>query len=82
MNTLYNRLKSLRHAANKNQADIAEYLGISKRTYTSFENGCVRINVQYLCKLADLYNTSVDYLLGRTDIREPYERSECYDDNF
>ena len=79
MHELYNRLKKLRHINKKSQDDIAEYLGISRRTYNSLENGHTKINLHHICKLADLYNTSVDYLLGRTDVEKPYERREDYD---
>ena len=58
-------LKKLRIYEKKSTEDIASLLGISVQAYYRYENGQNEPNVENLCKLADLYNVSVDYLIGR-----------------
>ena len=66
------RLKDLREDRNMTQQAIAERLHIRQNTYSQYENGVRQIPIELLCALADLYSTSVDYLLGRTDCSKPY----------
>lgn len=61
------RLKDLREDNDVKQKQIAEYLNIKQNTYSQYENGKREIPLETLCKLADFYNTSVDYIIGRTD---------------
>lgn len=63
---VYIRLKNLREDHDLSQSDIAKYLNISQRTYSYYETGGRDIPVQILIKLADYYNTSIDYLVNRT----------------
>ena len=51
------------------QAALAKLLGMSQTGYSKYETGENDVPTQILIKLADLYGTSVDYLLGRTDKR-------------
>ena len=51
------------------QAALAKLLGMSQTGYSKYETGENDVPTQFLIKLADLYGTSVDYLLGRTDKR-------------
>ena len=60
------RLKNLREDHDLSQSDIAKYLNISQRTYSYYETGGRDIPIQILIKLADYYNTSIDYLVNRT----------------
>lgn len=62
------RLKILRKKKGLLQKDIAEYLGISRTTYVKWENGLHEPAFNEIEKLADYFNVSVDYLLGRSDI--------------
>lgn len=55
------------------QAQVGAAIHIPQRTYAYYESGQRMIPPSVLCALADLYHVSVDYLLGRTDRREPYE---------
>lgn len=64
---MYERIRNLREDRDLTQTDIAKYLGISHTGYSKYETGENDIPTQILIKLADFYNTSVDYLLGRTD---------------
>ena len=50
------------------------FLGCSQVCYSHYENGKRDIPSDVLLRLSEFYNTSVDYLLGRTDIRTPYPK--------
>ena len=63
----FKRLRDLREDNDLKQVDIAEYLGIAQTVYSRYERGFQTIPVEHLLKLADYYNVSTDYLLGRTD---------------
>lgn len=65
-----NRLKELRKKSNFTQKEIANIIGIAQNTYSCWENGKIRIDNASLQKLADYFNVSVDYLLGRDDIKK------------
>ena len=68
----FQRLRDMREDKDLNQTEIATFLGISQTVYSRYERGFQTIPVAHLLKLADLYDTSVDYLLGRTgDPRPP-----------
>ena len=54
--------------------NAAEILGISQTVYSPYERGYQTIPVIHLLALADYYQTSTDYLLGRTNIKTPYRR--------
>ena len=69
---IYPRIRNLREDSDLTQSDIANYLNISQRAYSRYENDERAIPLETLCKLADFYNTSVDYLLGRTNIKKAY----------
>lgn len=61
------RLRDLREDADLNQTDIAEYLGIQQTVYSRYERGMRTIPLEHLIRLADFYNVSLDYLVGRTN---------------
>lgn len=63
------RIKMLRLAANYTAKDLSEYLGVTTKTYYLWENGKVAINSVAIIKLAQLYETSADYLLGLSNER-------------
>lgn len=69
---IYVRIRNLREDKDLTQTELAQYLSISQRTYSRYENDERTIPIEILCKIADFHNTSVDYLLNRTNIREPY----------
>ena len=69
---IYPRIRNLREDSDFTQQQMADKLFINRRTYSSYEN-CLRgIPIETLSKIADIFNTSVDYLIGRTDFRKPY----------
>ena len=67
---MYNRLRDLRNDADMNQTQVAEYLGMSQTGYSKYETGENDIPTDVLIKLADFYETSTDYILGRTNRKE------------
>lgn len=62
----------LRDDSDLYQRHIAEYLNCRQQTYSRYETGEVEPPLQVMEKLALYYNTSVDYLMGLTDKKEPY----------
>ncbi len=64
---MYPRIRELREDTDLNQTQIAKILGMSQTGYSKYETGENDIPTQILIKLADFYDTSVDYILGRTD---------------
>ena len=73
---MYPRLRDLREDADMNQTAVGKYLGMSQTGYSKYETGENDIPTAILIKLAALYQTSVDYLLGITDERKPYPRTK------
>ena len=69
-----NRLRDLREDKDLKQADIAKLLTVHQTTYSDYELGKLNIPVSVLHTLADFYGVSVDYLLGRTNRKEPYPK--------
>lgn len=72
----YENIRSLRVDHGYTQEQIAKYLNIKQNTYSQYEIGVLNYPVETLEKLADLYHVSVDYLLGRTDVKEPYPKKK------
>lgn len=62
-----NRLKVLRTSKNLRQEDIANYLSVAKSTYSYWESGKIEINNENLFRLADYFDVTIDYLLGRDE---------------
>ncbi len=73
--TQYERMRALRREGGMRQCDIAEYLNCSQVCYSFYEIGRRDMPPEVLVKLAAYYNTSVDYLLGLTDEKNPYPRA-------
>ena len=66
------RIKDIREDLDLTQREVAEYLHIKQNTYSQYENGQRQLPINMLIALARYYNTSTDYLLGLTDVKEPY----------
>lgn len=69
-----NRIKDLRDDKDLRQIDVANAIGITQRKYSYIETGSHELTADIACKLADFYNTSVDYILFRTDVKTPYPK--------
>ena len=65
------RLRDLREDAELNQTQLAEKLGVAQTPYSGYERGFRDIPLDVLCRLADFYHTSTDYILERTDNPAP-----------
>ncbi len=61
------RLKELRNKTKKNQSVVSEDIGISRASYSHYENNHVEPDIDLIKRLADYFGVSTDYLLGRTD---------------
>lgn len=70
------RIRNLREDHDLTQKDLSQVLNISQVAYSYYELNKRSIPLELLSKLADYYNTSVDYLLYRTDVSEPYPKRE------
>lgn len=73
---MYSRIRDLREDKDLLQKDMAEYLNCSQVCYSHYEVGKRDIPTDVLIKLSEYYNTSIDYLLGVTDIKTPYPRKK------
>ena len=69
------RLKEVREEKGLKQIDVAKVLNISQVQYSRYETGMRLMPIDKLSKLAEFYNTSIDYLLYKTDERKPYASS-------
>ena len=66
------RIRDLREDNDLTQKQIAEYLLCDQSLYSKYEREERPLPLEYAEKLADFYRVSVDYLLGRTNIKKPY----------
>ena len=71
----YNRIKEVREDKGYTQNDIAKILNTTQQQYSKYELGIQIIPLEKINTLANYYNTSIDYLVDRTDIRRPYPKS-------
>ena len=69
---MYERIRNMREDKDLTQKQMAEYLSIHQTTYSDYELGNLNIPIPALISIADLFNTSVDYLINRTDEVKPY----------
>lgn len=74
MDNYYPRLKDLREDHDFSQRYVAEYLQMKQPQYSRYERGLRDIPTDILIRLAKLYNTSTDYILGLTSNILPYEK--------
>lgn len=72
----FKRLEDLRIDNDKTQAEIAAYLGCQREVYRRYEKGTRQIPIDFLIKLSELYQVSIDYLVELTDKKEPYPRNK------
>ena len=70
-----NRLKELRESNDLMQKEVANVLGITQRNYSYFETGHTALTDDILIKIANFYETSIDYLLYQTDVKKRYDKS-------
>lgn len=63
---IFPNIRSLREDHDYKQRDLAAVLHVSQNTYSQYENGIISLTAENLLVLAEFYQVSVDYLLGRT----------------
>lgn len=63
---VYENIRNLREDNDKIQTELAEYLNVKQTTYSKYELGKINVPVEVLIKLADYYDVSLDYLVGRS----------------
>ncbi|MDD6224169.1 MAG: helix-turn-helix transcriptional regulator [bacterium] len=73
---MYNRIKDLREDKDLFQKDIAKILNVTQAQYSRIETNENQLSYDGLIKLALFYNTSTDYILGLTNVKDPYPRSK------
>ena len=61
----FENIRNLREDADKTQTEIAEYLNNKQTTYSKYELGKINVPIEMLIKIADYYDVSLDYLVGR-----------------
>lgn len=76
MSVFHLRLKKLRSDKKISQQELSDRLGLNRATYARYETGATQADYATLEKLADFFETSVDYLLGRTDDPTPTPKEE------
>lgn len=74
-------LKKLRNKKGISQQKLADAIGVSQQSINKYENHKIEPDIQTLMKLADYFETSVDYLIGHSDIDHVMEALSGYDLN-
>ena len=69
---MYPRIRALREDRDLNQTQVAKMLNMSQTGYSKYETGENDVPTHILIKLANFYETSIDYILGLTEIKQPY----------
>lgn len=77
---MYNRIRDLREDSDKTQADMAQILNMWLTTYRNYETGTREPPFEFMIKLAQHYNVSLDYLAGLIDTPEELHRFKKKED--
>ena len=75
------KLKTLREEAGISQKQLAEQIGVSQQSINKYENHNVEPDIHTLMQIADYFNTSVDFLIGYSDVRHRIEVCHAYELN-
>ena len=67
INALNENIKKMRITRNYNQVEFAKLIGVTKQCVSNWENDNVVPSIDMLVKIADLFNVTTDFLLGRSD---------------
>ena len=62
---VFQNIRNLREDHDKIQTELAEYLNVKQTTYSKYELGKINIPIEVFIKLADYYDVTIDYLVGR-----------------
>lgn len=74
-------LKMLREESGISQKQLAEIIGVSQQSINKYENHNIEPDIETMIRFADYFNTSVDYLIGHTDVRRKIEIVRAYELN-
>lgn len=74
-------LKALRESAAVSQKQLAEAIGVSQQSINKYENHNIEPDIGTMIRIADYFDTSVDYLIGHTSIRRKFENVTAYELN-
>lgn len=69
---MFERVRNLRVDKDMTQKYMADLLHIDQSTYSDYETGKINIPVDALIKISECHETSLDYLVGKTDKKDPY----------
>lgn len=72
----YKRIRNLREDRDLTQRELAEYLNVSQKSYSRYERGERTIDPEILGRIATFYDTTVDYLIERTDDSTDYTKND------
>lgn len=67
---MFERIRDLKEDNDLKQKDLASYLSVDQSTYSDYENGRINVPLDMLIKIAEYYNVSLDYLVGRSNTKE------------
>lgn len=74
-------LKKLRFESGISQKQLADFIGVSQQSVNKYENHNIEPDIEVMIKIADYFNTSVDYLIGHTDVRRKIEIMQTHELN-
>ena len=74
-------LKKLREDASISQKALADAIGVSQQSVNKYENHNIEPDIETLIRIADFFDTSVDYLIGHSSIRRRIEEVHVYELN-
>lgn len=69
MSVVLENLKKLRAEAGVSQAALAEAIGVTQQSINKYENHNVEPDIESLKRMADFFDTSIDYIVGHSDLR-------------
>lgn len=70
-----NRIAMLRKEKCLSQISLSLKLNVSQKMISAYENGKSEPSIATLMQMADIFNTSVDYIIGYTNIRQPIDKT-------
>ncbi len=75
---MLSNLKALRHEYGISQQRLADAIHVSQPSINKYENHNIEPDIEILGRMADFFNTSIDYIVGHTQVRRKIEATEVY----
>ena len=75
---MFANIKILRGEHKMSQQRLADALGISQQSVNKYENQNVQPDIDILMRMADFFDTSIDYIVGHTEVRRKIESTEAH----